>query len=94
MILLKIHKGTLSQVKKQDLIIQKSFYYYYIPNKVLDFAATLTKKSKRWKWRNFPILANEPRPDKISSKCIFVHSYAASAIRASATLKVYKRKLL
>jgi hypothetical protein len=39
-------------------------------------------------------LANEPRPDKVSSKCIFVHSYAASAIRASATLKVYKRKLL
>ena len=42
----KYHKGTLFQVKKQDLIIQKSFYYYYIPNKVLDFAATLTKESE------------------------------------------------
>ena len=31
---------------------------------------------------------------RFHQKCIFVHSYAASAIRASATLKVYKRKLL
>ena len=78
----------------QNLFNQKSFYYYYIPNKVLDFPATLTDTYERRKVRNFPILANEPRPDEFSSKRILVHSYAASAIRASATLKVYKRKLL